>query len=84
MYTRKERRTGAGKKKETFKERCERIAKSIEIGKKISDMNKTNNELAMMEAQADKNSEILQSFIDKFGEELGREMYNKNNELKSK
>lgn len=73
---------GAVKNPTTLSEKCEKIKVAIKYGKKISGALQDNWDINEMNKQAEKNSETLKHFIDTFGEEKGREIYNKNLELK--
>jgi hypothetical protein len=53
------------------------------MGKRIQAMRKEDAETAELENEANKNAAMLESFVEKFGEEKGTEMYNNNLELKN-
>lgn len=82
---RKARRSAVkSKHKETFTEWCKRISEAQDLGKRINGFNQEAVEISEMERLADSNASQLQDFIDKFGEEKGREMYNNNIVLRNK
>lgn len=83
LPNRSARRKFEKRHKETYAERCKRIAEAIDMGKRIQAIRKEDAETAELENNANKNAAVLESFVEKFGEEKGTEMYNNNLELKN-
>lgn len=73
---------GLVKQPKTAEEMCDKTKISLKLGKKIDNALKSNWELTEMDKDAERNSQMLKHFVETFGDEKGKEMYNKNLELK--